>query len=262
MNDIFEQLLDAAARTEAERSALAASPMGLFHAFRADGLASIAFLDEFPGGAEMRRRLTGIFRAVGAGRRSDGMKDAYFVVRHPPAIHAKEAEPVAEEFVASALRILRGADQANEEKFRLVSQQAGEVGRPAIRILEGKPPKHPRRVEEQSTLMKLLTKATPEVLDGHFADHYLAVQLAEPLYYLACDAWLREYVRWPLITEHSNATESEVPAEGDDALSAYFELWRHGVKFRVFGNEQVDFYLPHREDGSLIDAGQFAFRRS
>ena len=209
--------------------------MGLFHAFRPDGLQDHAFLDAVLGGEEFRDRLNAVFAAVGDGRRSDGMKDAYFIVRDPPHLNIQRAETITQDFVSSAL----------------VAAGYGE-SQPALRLLEGKAPKAPRRADEQCTLMKQLCNEIPSGLAARHREGSLGHLLSESLYFLACDQWLCEYVRQPLL-------ESEVEnADAERCLSAYFELWRHGVKFRIFNDREVAFYLPRRTDGTLIQAGQFA----
>jgi hypothetical protein len=46
---------------------------------------------------------------------------------------------------------------------------------------------------------------------------------------------LRDYLMWPLYAEATGIA---------DPLRAYFELWRQGVQYRIFGESQVDLYLP------------------
>jgi hypothetical protein len=48
---------------------------------------------------------------------------------------------------------------------------------------------------------------------------------------------LRDYLMWPFYGAASAL---------DDPFAPYFELWRHGVKYRIFGETQVDLYLPHQ----------------
>ena len=87
------------------------------------------------------------------------------------------------------------------------------------------------------------------MVEAAFEPESLGTNLSEPLYFTACDALLRDFLRWPLLADH---------ALGDDPFQPYFQLWRHGIKYRVFRNDQVDFYLPRRSTGELLDAGQFA----
>lgn len=231
---IFDQLIASAAATGEQQRSLAESSMGLFHAFRPDGLRDHAFLDNVPGGSAFRDRLNSVFAAVGDGRRADGMKDAYFIVRNPPHLSLQRAETLTHQFVSSALK----------------TSGHGEL-QPALRLLEGKAPKAPRRPDEQCTLMKQLCNEIPSNLAARHRENSLGHLLSESLYFLACDQWLCEYVRQPLL-------DSEADADAELCAEAYFELWRHGVKFRIFNDREVAFYLPRRTDGTLIQAGQFA----
>ena len=64
--------------------------------------------------------------------------------------------------------------------------------------------------------------------------------ILRPAYYFtACDAMLRDYLMWPF---YANATGLA------DPLAPYFELWRHRAKYRIFGESQIDLYLPWHPD--------------
>ena len=64
-------------------------------------------------------------------------------------------------------------------------------------------------------------------------------EVLRPAYYFtACDTMLRDYLMWPLYAQASGL---------EDPLESYFELWRHGVKYRIFGETQVDLYLPRQQ---------------
>lgn len=225
------------------------SLIGVFQAFRPDGLPEIASLHELAGGAEFGQRLQSIYDAVSMSNRSDNMKDAYFIVRDPPVPTAALCDCVGQ-FVSS----IASATQTMENP----PVRFAEL--PAVRMLEGKPPKHPRAAREKSELLNLLQTTLPTFIGGLFEQEdaseseVVGHQLAESLYFVACDSWLRDYVRLPLLRE------AAIKTAVDQACTAYFQLWRHGVKYRVFSNERIDFYLPRRTDGTLIDAGQFANR--
>ncbi len=63
----------------------------------------------------------------------------------------------------------------------------------------------------------------------------LAPILRPAYYFTACDSMLRDYLMWPF---YADATGLQ------DPLASYFELWKHGVKYRIFLESQVDIYLP------------------
>ncbi|MFK7735908.1 MAG: hypothetical protein AB8B50_07775 [Pirellulaceae bacterium] len=239
---VVQQLVDST-RT-AGSNAFEETLMGLFQVFRPDGLQDHEFLDEHLGGADFRRRLSEVYDAVRSSVRRDGLKDAYFVVRDPRPIGSTHAEPVAAKFVESALE---AAKQMQLPRALMLTDS------PIIRILEGKPPKHPKAEREQADLLQLLQKDLPSAVDASFAPESLGGRLQEALYFVACDTWLRDYLRLPLLGAASSKS-LEV------ACGCYFQLWRHGIKFRIFSDNQIDFYLPRRDDGTLIDAGQFASR--
>lgn len=225
------------------------SLIGIFQMFRPDGLHDVSSLLGLTGGAEFGKRLQSIYDAVSTSSRTDNMKDAYFVVRNPPVPSAALAK-CAGQFVTSLARATEAMENAPVRFAEL----------PTVRMLEGKPPKHPRSSAERPELLNLLQTTLPTFVDGQFAQtdasdaEQVGHQLAEPLYFIACDAWLRDYVRLPLMRDRA------IKAAVDQACVAYFQLWRHGVKYRIFSNERIDFYLPRRTDGTLIDAGQFAKR--
>ncbi|MFN3189742.1 MAG: hypothetical protein ACE361_04385 [Aureliella sp.] len=226
------------------------SLLGIFQLFRPDGISDLEIFAEQPGGPVFEERLSAVFAAVGDGGRGDGLKDAYFVVRNPPAIDESAAKPIAESFVHSSIRLSSLIGSTFEAD-------------PDVRILEGKPPKHPRAREEQAPLLGLLQRDLPSSIAEILNANSLAAQLQEALYFVACDHWLRDYLRWPLASAESTLALSQDGRSAlDAALDAYFTLWVHGIKFRIFSNRQVDFYLPRRSDGTLIDAGQFANKRS
>ncbi|MCG8649898.1 MAG: apolipoprotein acyltransferase, partial [Pirellulales bacterium] len=105
---------------------------------------------------------------------------------------------------------------------------------PAVRILEGIPPKHPKDEREKSNLLKTFQQDATVLVERIDTDP-VAAMLRPAFYFTACDAMLRDYLMWPLY----------VAATGlDDPFASYFQLWRHGVKYRIFGETQIDFYLP------------------
>ncbi|MEM9587371.1 MAG: apolipoprotein acyltransferase, partial [Planctomycetota bacterium] len=108
---------------------------------------------------------------------------------------------------------------------------------PTIRVLEGIPPKHPKQDHEKSGLLKAFQDSLVD-LTRQLRSSHTAGQLLRPAYYFTgCDPFLRDYLMWPLFR---TATGME------DPFRPYFQLWRHGVKYRVFQETQVDLYMPRR----------------
>ena len=63
----------------------------------------------------------------------------------------------------------------------------------------------------------------------------VAETLRPAYYFTACDAMLRDYLMWPLYARTTGL---------NDPFDSYFQLWKHGVKYRIFGEGQIDLYLP------------------
>ncbi len=215
--------------------------VGIFQAFRPDGLPDIGLFDSWQGGSQFAQRVQSLYAAVSNSRRADGLKDAYFIVRNPPMLHAEHAEALAADFMDGLHRL---AQASGIEKIQRLFDPL-----PRIRVLEGKPPKHPRAKDERADLLDCMQDLIPALVDSVFDPDSLGAVLSEALYFTACDPSLRDFLRWPLL--HADKL-------GQDPFLAYFQLWKHGIKYRVFRNDQIDFYLPWRSTGQLLDAGQFA----
>lgn len=205
------------------------SLIGVFQAFRPDGHAIRGLFDTLDDqGVELECRLTRLFEAAGDDRRPQGGRDAYFVVRNPPPLDPDEAADLGARWLAGiqSLAITVG-DGATAEILDPI---------PSIRVLEGIPPKHPKQEHEKSELLKSLQGDATRLVQRIDAPPQAAA-LRPAFYFIACDAMLRDYLMWPLYAE---------PAGLDDPFEPYFHLWRHGVKYRAFGETQVDLYLPRR----------------
>ena len=48
---------------------------------------------------------------------------------------------------------------------------------------------------------------------------------------------LRDYLMWPFYREKTNL---------EDPFEPYFQLWKCGVKYRIFEETQIDLYLPRQ----------------
>ena len=103
--------------------------------------------------------------------------------------------------------------------------------------MEGLPPKHPKDAAEKSKLLRTLQEGATALVDRIDAGPYAPI-LRPAYYFTACDTMLRDYLMWPLYAAASGL---------EDPFKSYFELWRHGVKYRIFGETQVDFYLPRQQ---------------
>lgn len=172
-------------------------------------------------------RLAKVYQIAGDSRRPDGMKDAFFLVRQPPRLDPTMLREAASGFFRSL------ANLAFEQSQQELSDQLTPT--PELRILEGKAPKHPRLESEKSPLMVAVIQQSPQLTEALIQRSPLASFLARAFYFLACDAFLRDYLLWPLLEQESNL---------DDPFADYFFLWKHGVKIRVFSEKRIDLYIP------------------
>ena len=159
--------------------------MGLFQAFRPNGIGEIVRLREYPGADEFQARLGSVVCGSSILGSKGCMKDAYFIVRKPPVIDAELARDVATKFVQSALLLARTSGLVGTDTLKTT---------PSVRILEGKPPKHPRNREEQVLLLRLFSDDLPAHISSLFSDEPLGNALEESLYFVACDAWLQTFL--------------------------------------------------------------------
>ena len=234
----IQQLLSIAKQSVGSSIRVESTLVGVFQALRPHGFKDKEVFASVTGGQQFGLRLDSLYDAVRSCDRFDGMRDAYFIVRNPPALSPERAEVLGVEFIEGVLRFYEAAEPTGErEQLPSFSQS----NMPTIRVLEGKPPKHPKNKNERAPLLCVLQEYCPAQIDSLSAKSELATQLSEALYFVACDNWLREYLRWPLFKEHVQEPQLQCL---EQLLSSYFELWRHGVKYRVFSDSQVDFYLP------------------
>jgi len=204
------------------------SLIGFFQMFRHDGAPLRALFDQLDQGAALHHRLGRLFAAAGDDRRPTGGRDVYFIVRNARPIEPDRAGELAQKWLAGVRQIAIALDDREVAEMLAPS--------PSIRVLEGIPPKHPKQQTDQSHLLRTLQKKAPAMIERIDAGP-LAPALRPAYYFTACDNMLRDYLMWPFYHQATGL---------DDPLSAYFELWRHGVKYRVFTESQVDLYLPRR----------------
>lgn len=204
------------------------SLIGVFQLFRPDGRDLSGLFEGFASGPQVESRLQSLFEAAGDDRRPQGGRDAYFVIRNPPPLDPDLADRLGKQWLEGVrdLAMVLGDLETAEALDPL----------PTIRVLEGIPPKHPKLDHEKSELLKTLQNDAPLLVERIDAGPQAPV-LRPAFYFTACDTMLRDYLMWPMYAEPSGLA---------DPLEPYFQLWRHGVKYRVFGETQVDLYLPRR----------------
>lgn len=230
----LQQCRDAVAQTgcstgSADQGELsdADSLIGLFQAFRPDGDGVAELLASLPLGTPLTERLLQVFHAAGNDARPQGGRDVYFVIRRPRQLSVEVTEHHTTRWLEGMKRL---AEQVGD------SQTAAILNRPIrLRVLEGKPPKHPKNPEERTELLTALLDRCPK-LTAEVADvDENAALLRSAYYFLACDPMLRDYLMWPFYREVTGL---------EDPLRDYFPLWSHGVKYRSYATDQLDLYLP------------------
>ena len=205
------------------------SLIGFFQSFRPDGVALQGLFDGLPMGPELQRRLDQLFVSAGEDRRPQGGRDAYFVIRNPEPLDPDKANQLADQW-------LTGVHEFAMSLGAITITDSLEP-RPSVRVLEGIPGKHPKNNLEKSNLLLAIQQDAATLVEQVDADP-LAAFLRPAYYFTACDAMLRDYLMWPFYAKATGLA---------DPLAAYFELWRHGVKYRIFGETQVDLYLPRQQ---------------
>jgi len=211
--------------------------VGAFQKFRPDGKSLEKVFERAPCGEALMDRLSRVYETTGEARRSDGMSDAFFIVRNPAKIEPSEALSVATDFFNQLQQL---AVESNVSELHSVLSPL-----PTIRIIEGKAPKHPKADLEKSTLLQAMQKQAPALIDNFLGNPEESGQqdpqkafaqfLSPALYFVACDSFLRDYLLWPLVAECSAL---------DDPFESYFWLWSKGTKYRIFNNDQIDLYFP------------------
>ncbi|TWU01761.1 apolipoprotein acyltransferase [Neorhodopirellula pilleata] len=209
--------------------------VGFFQSFRPDGNGLVGVFEGLPEAADLQERLADLFEVAGDDRRPQGGRDAYFVVRQPAAMPPALAEMAGRQWInrLAELAIRLGHDEAG--------QQLAQVE--TIRVLEGIPPKHPRLEHDKTNLLRLLKDQIPLWLESLAIETNsqselqlkIADTLRAPYYFITCDPMLRDYLMWPLY---------RTPIPIAEPMEPYFQLWKHGVKWRVYQEQQVDLYLP------------------
>lgn len=203
--------------------------IGLLQRFRPDGLGLADLFTGLPRGPELNLRLAGLYQVAGDSRRLEGGQDAYFIVRNPPPLEPEQAVAWAEQWLRS-LRDLARAVGVAEDLPHLQSL-------PEVRVLEGLAPKQLKADLEAVPLYRTLKQDAAGWAARLPGESGVVELLGPAYYYAACDWALRDHLLWPLYADGSGL---------DDPFAPYFDLWRHGAKWRAFSDDRVDVYLPHR----------------
>jgi len=209
--------------------------IGFFQNFRPDGSELESLFEEMPSNDQtctagrLLDRLKLLFRVAGDPQRPTGGRDAYFIVRNPEPIEPQRVEQLGQQWLNNLhqLALQTGATELRDSLATI----------PSIRVLEGIAPKHPRADSEKANLLKQLRDTGPN-LTSRSGDDDLAIRtLRGAYYYIACDWMLRDYLMWPLLEDKMNV---------GDPFEPYFQLWRHGIKYRIFSDERAELYMPRR----------------
>ena len=213
-----------------EAIADADSLISFFQVFRPDGNGLAGLFADLECGNELHQRLDELFIAAGDDRRPTGGRDVYFVVRQPKPIDPDEVKEA-------------GADWLRGVREIAVAMKDDEVAEmlaplPKFRVLEGIPPKHPKAEAEKSHLLRTISTSAPAMVQRIEVGD-LAPALRQAYYFTACDKMLGDYLMWPFYQSVTGL---------NDPLKPYFKLWKHGVKYRIFNESQVDLYLPRQPD--------------
>ena len=128
-------------------------------------------------------------------------------------------------------------DATSGRVSRPTGSDGGGGGGAEVRVLEGLPPKAPKVAADQSDLFRSMRDVVPTWSETMTDAGSPASVLRGPFYFIACDAALRDFLLWPLLRVPSEQTVTDPTAD-------YFRLWSAGVKWRVFTEDRVDFYIP------------------
>lgn len=233
---VLRQMSDAVG-LEPERAAAEDAFVGFFQSFRPDGNGLKNVFDGLAVADELHERLEELFEVAGDDRRPQGGRDAYFVVRKPQRIAPALAEMTGRRWIDRMAQLAKYFDRL----------EAAETlsGIKTIRVLEGIPPKHPRQEIDKTDLLKLVKDEIPTWLADSSIDHEISQCLRSPYYFVNCDPMLRDYLMWPLYREQmQRRSDSSESTELSDPMEPYFQLWKHGIKWRVYQEQQIDLYLP------------------
>lgn len=209
--------------------------VGFFQSFRPDGNGLKGIFDGLPEAADLQERLADLFEAAGDDRRPQGGRDAYFVVRQPAEMAPQLVEAAGRQWITRLGELAKKL--GHTEAVNALSNVE------TIRVLEGIAPKHPKLDHDKTNLLRLLKDEIPlwlENLKLETTSHQktrleIADSLRPSYYFVNCDPMLRDFLMWPLYRE---------PIPIVEPMEPYYQLWKHGVKWRVYQEKQVDLYMP------------------
>ncbi|MEM8913235.1 MAG: apolipoprotein acyltransferase [Planctomycetota bacterium] len=204
--------------------------VGFFQSFRPDGLGLSDVFDGLPMADDLQARLTRLFDVAGDDRRPRGGRDAYFVVRRPQRVDPDQIQAAGDDWLRRLTRLAVECDDVD------LSDRLRGVRR--VRLLEGAAPKSPKEDCDKTGLFRAFDSDIP-TLAGRSANSPIAESLRTPYYFITCDPHLRDYLMWPLYASHHRT---------EDPFEPYFDLWRHGVKFRIYREDQIDLYMPRWDE--------------
>ncbi|MCC9641963.1 apolipoprotein acyltransferase [Rhodopirellula sp. JC740] len=201
--------------------------VGFFQSFRPDGRGLDGVFENLNVGQQLEQRLANLFEIAGDDRRPQGGRDAFFLVRSPQPIDPVVVESKAADWTDRMIQLAEelGNDDA-ASRLRGIEKH---------RVLEGIPPKHPKEDHHKTQLLKTFQDLVENFVTQVDLQDPFAEALRAPYYFISCDAGVRDHLMWPLYKDHVRVEEPFEP---------YFDLWSHGVKFRIYQEQQVDWYMP------------------
>lgn len=204
--------------------------IGYFQSFRPDGRGLAGIFEPLTIADQLHQRLDALFEAAGDDRLAQKGRDAYFVVRRPAPIDPDEVRTAGRQWID---RLIDWADELEQHETARTLR-----GIETVRVLEGIAPKNPRNDDEKSNVLRVLQNEVAHWTDRFGGDDPLVERLRSAFYYIACDAMLRDHMMWPFFADRFNVQEP---------FESYFVLWRHGIKFRAYSNNQLDLYMPRMD---------------
>lgn len=201
--------------------------IGFFQSLRPHGKELAEVFRHVPHGEELEARLLKVYKIAGEPLRPDGNKDAYFIVRNPIQLAPDTVKQAAHRWLENLSKLNRQVGDGSLSELLEAN--------PLVRVLEGQPPKHPKKSDERSELLVQMLGFSERNIQPLQPPNATALVLRQACYFIACDAALCDYLLWPVYRTLVNF---------EDPFEPYFTLWTGGVKYRIFNNHTIDFYMP------------------
>jgi hypothetical protein len=210
----------------------------LFHHFRPGGDGVEKVFQGVVRGEEILPRLKEVYLSTAQGSVRENTSDAYFIVRQAEPLSTAQALEHCLKHLENMLRLLKTFREDGEAVLEDVSRVLSPL--PTIQVLPGSAPDAP--IDDDSpdlTLYEAICDLTTDLTYQweHVDSH--AFLLDDAFYYLACDYLLERYLTWPLFRDLTDLEEPFAP---------YFELWKHGAKYRFTDSRHVTVYVPNLVD--------------